>query len=219
MPFQAHWLRSAWLLLLLIVVSVGEAHGAPLRWGFRGGLSAANFGGGISELLASDARLGADVGFVLAFPLAPGFSIQSGAGYLNKGARFTSEATDPLGNPTGTFDSVWKFDYVEVPVLLRADVFRAARVVPYLEAGPSAGIRLKGRFATKGAVVPDVELTSDMKTLDLGYTLGAGLQMAAGVGQVGVGVRFTSGFDDLYDLDNNLSFINRTWTFAVTWMK
>ena len=119
----------------------------------------------------------------------------------------------------GPFDDTWSYDYVEVPVLLRARLLGHDGTRAFAELGPSFAIALRGRLKTGVPGFPDRDLKKDMKPIDPGYAAGLGVDFAAGPGRLGIEARFTRGFSDLFDLSNNVTSINQVWTLALSWLR
>jgi outer membrane protein with beta-barrel domain len=130
-----------------------------------------------------------------------------------------SEGTDPIGNPTGTSQDTWSFEYLEVPLLMRGRMAAFGTSHAFAEVGPMLDFRLSGKFETDAAGVDDVSLTSRMNAFDLGIGAGAGLEFPAGIGRLGLEARYTRGLDDLFDVSGTLSTINQAWTFAVSYTR
>lgn len=207
------------ILAFVCVSAVSAAHAAPIHWGVRGGISAAELGGDFGDATKSSLKSGLDAGVTLAVPFADRFSLSTGASYVNKGSVSEGEGTDPFGNPTGTFESKWKFDYVEVPLLLRVEITQAPGLRPYVEAGPSLGILLDAVFEPGIGPFGSQNIKDTLRPLDVGYAVGVGATLPLQSGRVGFGVRYTSAFSDAYDLDNNLEAFNRTWSLTASWSR
>ena len=205
--------------LLLALAAAPAAAEFPGRYGLRAGVNLSAFAGEFGDLVKPDQRVAANVGFVYEYDFVSWLALHTGVGYSGKGGVGHSEGTDPIGNPTGTSDDTWSFNYLEVPLLLRGrlGVFGTRHV--FAELGPILDFRLSGNFESSPPVVSEVSLTSRMNVFDLGFGAGVGFEFPAGPGRLGLETRYTRGFDDLYDVSGTLSTINQAWTFAVSYTR
>jgi hypothetical protein len=197
------------LLVALLVPATASAAG--VRWGPRAGVNASAFSGEFGDLVRPDVRFFPNVGLALQVDLAPNLAIRTEAAYSVKGGGSSSERTDAYGNPMGESKDTWRFDYVEVPLLIRTRVPLGTRAAPYLEIGPSLAVALGGRFMTEG--FPDLDLRDLMQDVDMGYGGGFGIEFPAGRTRASLEVRYVRGFSDLMR-GNGPTIINQAWTFA-----
>ena len=206
----------AFLSLCLAVPALAKM---PGQIGVRAGVNLSAFGGEFGDAIDPDNRVAPNVALVWEYPFAPKLSFHGELGYSGKGGSLKAEGTDPFGNPTqiGTID--WHFDYLELPLLFRGRFGSVGKVVPFFELGPSIGFALAGKIESDPNLFGTVDVRDDMKTVDLGWAAGAGLEFPAGPGRIGVEARFTRGFSDLYDIDDNFASINQAWTFALSYSR
>lgn len=197
-------------LLTALLIPVA-ASGAGVRWGPRGGINASAFSGEFADLVRPDVRYFPNVGLALQVDLATNVAIRTEAAYSVKGGGSSSTRTDIYGNPLGESKDTWRFEYVEVPLLIRTRVPLGTRAAPYLEVGPSLAIALGGKFTTAG--FPDLDLRDRMNSLDMGYGGGFGIEFPAGRTRASFEVRYSRGFSDLMK-GSGLTIINQAWTFA-----
>jgi hypothetical protein len=205
--------------LLLALAAAPAAAEFPGRYGLRAGVNLSAFAGEFGDLVKPDQRVAANVAFVYEYDFVSWLALHTGVGWSGKGGVGHSEGTDPIGNPTGTSDDTWSFNYLEVPLLMRGrlGVFGTRHV--FAELGPILDFRLSGNFESSPPVVPEVSLTSRMNVFDLGFGAGVGFEFPAGPGRLGLETSYTRGFDDLYDVSGTLSTINQAWTFAVSYTR
>ena len=204
------------LVLMLLACPAGAG---PWRCGGRTGVNGANFAGEYGDVVQPDLRYGLNAGFVGEGELSRVLSLHGEVAYSSKGRTASGNSTDPNGNATKTTDT-WSYDYIEVPILLRARLQRGRGTTLLAEAGPSFGFALAGRFTTDTPPgIPALDLKDQMKTVDAGFALGAGMEFPSGPGRLGIDVRYTRGFSDLYDLSGFSPSINQVWTLAVSWMR
>lgn len=191
----------------------------PGHFGVRAGVNLSAFAGDFGELIEPDHRVAPNIGLTYEYPLSPNIFFHGELGYSGKGGVLSSEGTDPFGNPTGTYKATWSFDYLEVPLLIRGRIGSMGKVTPFLEMGPTVGITLAGKFKTDPKLFDEVDLKDDLKPIDVGFGAGAGLDFPVGPGRLGLEARYTRGFSDLWDIDDNASSINQAWTFALSYMR
>lgn len=92
----------------------------------------------IGGAIKSKSRAGFQVGGYLMLPLAGGIALQPEVHYMQKGTKLEVKVADPSDPLEGDFDI--KLGYVEIPVLLRADL-GSGGLHPFIVAGPSFAIR------------------------------------------------------------------------------
>lgn len=206
------------VVLLGTFLGAASASAAPVHWGPRAGVNISAFTGEFGDLIRPDSRTFPNLGLVYQVDLARNLSFRGEVAYSAKGGGSSSEMTDNAGNPIGTTEEIWRFDYLEIPLLLRTRVPIRTGAVPYLEVGPSFGVTLGGHFESRGSGLPDLDLKGDMKAMDLGLGGGFGIEIPAGPSSISVEARYTRGFSDLWKLDNNLTTVNQAWTFAMSWL-
>src|SRR5262249_931900 len=136
----------------------------PGRYGLRAGVNLSAFTGGFGDLVEPDSRVAANVAFVYEYDFVSKLSLHTGVGYAGKGGVSPSQGTAPFGNPTGTSKDTWSFDYLEVPLLLRARTPSFGRATFFGELGPMLDFKLSGKFETEFAGGSDASLTHLMNT-------------------------------------------------------
>jgi len=204
--------------LLLALAAAPAAAEFPGRYGVRAGINLSAFTGEFGDLVGPDNRVAANVAFVYEYDFISWLALHTGVGYSGKGGVGHSEGTDPVGNPTGTSDDTWSFNYVEVPLLLRGRMPVLGTKHVFAELGPMLDFRLSGKFESTLSG-PEESLTDQMNVFDLGVGAGVGIEFPAGPGRLGLETRYTRGLDDLYDVSGTLSTINQAWTFAVSYTR
>jgi hypothetical protein len=204
---------------LVVLTLAGPAAAMPWRWGVRVGVNGANFGGEFNQVVNTNLRYGLNAGLVGEGELSRALALHAEIAYSSKGAKVSEESTDAFGNPTSAGNDTWAYDYIEVPLLLRARLERAHGRALFVELGPSFGITISGRFKPGAPGFSEVDVKDNMKNVDAGFALGTGVEFAAGSGRLGIEARYTRGFSDLYDLSGNFDTINQVWTLALAWMR
>jgi hypothetical protein len=168
-----------------------------VRFGFRGGLNVADLQGDAVQsfttlagyapdgTISKSMRPGFYAGLYATLPLAPGFAIEPGINYSEKGAVLTGTLPFPAldflnAKVTGTA----RLAYVDVPVL--AKVF----VTPgfYLYAGPQASFLVSGKARVDASVLgfsaykQDFDVADQLRKVDFAAVGGLGYQFDNGLG-------------------------------------
>ena len=94
-----------------------------------------------------------------------------------------------------------------------------AGVSPFLDLGLSAGFTVSGKIESYPVLVRVRGVGPSMHPIDYGWAAGTGVEFAAGSGRIGVEARFTRGFGDLFDIQDNLSLINQAVTLSVSYAR
>lgn len=104
-------------------------------------------------------------------------SLRTNISYERKGSVFTSQATDMNGNPLGEITTNTNFDYLTLPILVRATFGK--KVQFFVNAGPYFGYLIKQTFVSKGDNIQTTtsDNTSLFKRLDTGLSTGLGLSV------------------------------------------
>jgi hypothetical protein len=191
----------------------------PGGLGLTGGVNVSAFTGELGDLIRPDAKMFPNFGLVYQADIAPNLSFRGEATYSVKGGAGRTQGTDNAGNPTYVSEDTWRFEYLEVPLLVRTRFPVRSGAVPYLEVGPAIAVTLGGRFESKGSGLPDQDLRHDMKAVDVGFGGGLGVEIPAGLAHLHVAARYLRGLSDLWNLDDNLTMVNQTWTFALSWVR
>lgn len=186
-------LTTAFLITLPTVVA------AQATVGFRGGLSLASVGGDDAEDL--DSTTGVNIGGFVNVPLSDVLGLQIGAGFVQKGAEETELGVKiEIG-----------VDYIEIPVLLMLSPPTTGNVGFNFFFGPAVSFKTGCSLsASEGGVdvsidCDDPEFEADLKSVDFGAMLGAGLDIGVtdnisvvveGFYNLGLTKIDDSGFDD-----------------------
>jgi len=193
------------LALVLFLPSVSQAIG--IEKGVKAGLNLANFRGEFADLVGTETKMGFVGGPFVAFAFAPDLALQVEALFTMKGAKIRSEVTDMSGNSLGIYNTFVNVSYVEVPVLLRCTLLQAAPVHPMLYLGPTVGFNTRARVASDFGPFDEQKL-DNLKTVDFGAAVGAGVGVKLGGQRLLADVRYTTGFADIYDIQGNAESIN-----------
>ena len=179
--------------------------------GIRVGLNFATFGGeeaktiqtllrGVPTVSGTDAgrRTGFMVGGFIVADFSGLLALQPGVRYIQKGNQTTFTARNSDGETESGIITV-EVDYVEVPILARAELPAVGPVVPHVLAGPTLG------FSVNTAAEASLEAESEVINVgeDLGgnavsLEFGAGASIKVGAGRVvTLDARFGLGLSDV----------------------
>ena len=209
--------RGRCLSAIVAILALGlqaEARAGVWEGGVKTGLNLASFRGDYPELVGTKAKLGFVGGGYVAYRLGPAVALQTELLYSMKGTKVSSEWIDQTGNPTGTIESFWILDYLEVPLLVRVSFAQESMVRPELIVGPALGFKLRARFEFGAPGTGSSDL-HDVRPVDVGATLGAGASIGRGPFRLLLEARYTTGFSDLYDISGNYESINQAFAFMV----
>ena len=177
--------------------STGSSTGSGVRFGFRAGLNVADLRGDAVQSFTSLAgyapngsvtrqlRPGFYAGVFATLPLGPGFAIEPGITYAEKGAVLKGTLPFPAldflnANVTGTA----RLAYIDVPVL--AKVYLTPGF--YLYAGPQASFLVSGKARVDARVLgfsaykQDFDVSNQLRKVDFAAVAGLGYQFDNGFG-------------------------------------
>lgn len=160
--------------LFLFLVAFGVFFAANAQFGIRAGLSSGNF---------SDTNFNAKVGYHV------GGYYRLGTGFISvePGVQFSTKGYEGNVKTTGAVISE-KLNYVDIPVLIRLNVYEFLNVF----AGPQASLLLSRKYELDGNTDTSTEVIS-------GYDIG---------GVVGLGVSILSGINFQISYDLGLKSLN-----------
>jgi hypothetical protein len=136
-------------VVVLLIASVPLYSQTSVKLGFQGGINLAN--GTVDPDLSTTTRTGMMGGAAFEIEFTDVFSIQPELLYVQKGAKF--EDTE-MGIP---FKATLKFDYIEIPVLLKA-TFGSSDFKPFVFFGPNLGFNIGSEL--------EIEVMGDTETVD-----------------------------------------------------
>lgn len=124
-------------------------------------------------------------------------SLRTNIAYERKGSVLTAQATDINGNPFGEITINTNFDYLTLPILVRATFGK--KVQFFVNAGPYFGYLIKQTFVSKGDNIPTT--TSDNTSLDKRFDTGVSTGL-------GLSVPIKTKFAFSFEIRNNLGLYN-----------
>jgi hypothetical protein len=200
-------------LFVFAFLAPAAAGAASIEKGVKAGVNLANFRGEFADIAHPKAKAGFVVGAFVAFGFAPDLAIQVEGLFSMKGAKGTGSNGGATGNYTGAFENTIDLRYLEVPMLLRGTLLRTAVVQPMYCLGPAIGISLGGKAQSDAPVRRDRDLT-DLKAVDIGLALGGGAGFKVGGKKILTEIRYTTGFGDIYDIEDNAESINHVFSLT-----
>lgn len=201
--------------ILMLFALCAYAQDAPLAKGVigkgieagvvLGNLTGSDAKGMMADLSGEDIAaekkmlLGFGGGAFVTYGFTPMFAIQPEVLYMMKGAKY--EAT-----VDGTaYTMKVKLSYLEVPVLLKVMPQMKGNIKPNFFAGPYAAFLLSAK-ATLDPVPEgedgEADLKDDMKSIEFGFTVGAGLDFAMNKGKITLDGRYDLGMNKLADIED-----------------
>ena len=201
-------------LSVVLIALPAVAWAMPVHLGARLGLSLSNIHGEFADFVSPDNKLGFQGGGMIEIPAGP-IGVALELNYVQRGFVTTQQEADDTGNPTGTIDSRLNLSYLEVPVLVRAPLPLGGAWQPYAVLGPSFGFALAATAETDAPGYADLDLSDDMKPVDMGATAGLGVYIGRGPVRLAVETRYFTGFSDLWDISGNIESINHGFGFTV----
>ncbi|HLR26344.1 MAG TPA: porin family protein [Fodinibius sp.] len=179
-------LLSVFLLSGLVLFAHSNAQA---QFAIKGGVNIANFN---DTDASTDSRTGLMAGATYGFqiPFSP-VSIQPGVFYAQKGVK--SSSTYGEGKV--------KLDYIEVPVVAKFDfVLDNPMLTPHVYFGPYVGfnINAEAEASTDDGGSVSADFDDQVKKTDFGVVVGAG----ADISRFNLGVRYSAGLTDVYDVEN-----------------
>lgn len=141
--------------------------------------------------------------------LIPLLSLQTEILYSEKGAKLDMPFDDI--DDFASIDASIDLTYLEVPVLLRAGL-PIPGFSPFLYAGPAFAYNLSAEitsdieFTDNGqqfSVSGSEDIKDEIKSFDVGFIVGAGLEFGLPMLKLHAEVRYTMGLSNISDVDNN----------------
>lgn len=194
----------AFLMAVFLIQTQTVSAGSRFHYGARAGLN-----GSWITASGSDPRFDFVGGAFATIPLSDRFSIQPEVLYTRKGGKDSQLIPYIELNLTADF----RFEYIEVPLLLRYSFGTNAQMSPYLYAGPSIAFNLSSnvRLETElGQAQIDIV---NMKSTDIGLTVGGGTDVALRHFSLVFDLRLTVGLGNFLQAskpfvdDENVAFV------------
>ncbi len=209
------------MIVVMSIFFVMPASAQIFGIGFKGGLNFSTLRGDftfVEDGVEMDFPMSTKTGFVVgaAFntSLLPFISLQPEILYSEKGAKIDMpfdefDFFDEFGS--ASVDASIDLAYLEVPVLLRAG-FPIPGFSPFVYAGPAFAFNLSAEMnydidvTVNGMQFSESEsedIKDDIKSFDLGFVLGGGLEFGLPMLKLHAEIRYTMGLSNILDIENN----------------
>lgn len=182
-------MKKIYLLLGTIICLGWNARAQTPQLGIKGGINIANlhYDNGYNP----DSKVGAHVGLLAHFHVAPYLAVQPEVVFSMQGAEYGTE--DLSAN------------YLNVPFLFQYMAPGGLR----LETGPQVGLLLGAEYEHANGI--DEDYDNRMKKSDLGWAFGVGFLSSSGLG---IDARYNLGLTEVFKgLPNDVT--NRVWQFGL----
>jgi len=177
---------------LALVASAGVASAAGMYGGFKGGINMASLSGDSVDDL--DTRNGFAGGLFWGTSIAQQFDVRIEGLYVSKGAEGPSGVT----GDGHAHDTVFKLDYIEIPVLFVANFGSGEKLGFNVFGGPTFAFNIKDE-----AEVEDHDETVDLeaKGFEFGAAIGAGLEYMMSSFALTFDARYSLGASNISDTE------------------
>jgi hypothetical protein len=136
------------------------------------------------------------LGGYVGIPVNRTFAVQPEALFTMKG-----DSEDAGGVSAST-----KLNYIEVPVLARAQFMHDASARPSIYAGPTVGFNISANVeADDGTGSIEADIKDNVNPIDFGVAFGGGVEIpfSNGKNSVGLDVRYTMGLNNINDTEGD----------------
>lgn len=206
-------------LVAALLPAVSSAHAQlsteslpPTRLGLTAGANFARLSG--PNFNSGQRRDGFVGGLVLVTPFAPRMAFQLEALYAMKGG---------VSRPTSTSTATLALDYIEIPVMLRADIPASRSVRPFVYSGPAfnyrvgCGVDASPSFGSQNTSCDELEAgdptIGTLNRFDVGWIFGGGVAFDAHGRALTIGGRYEFG---LRGIASNNDAKNRLWSIVAS---
>lgn len=178
-------MKNTFFVLTLIVFSAMGVVAQSISGGFKVGANFANqkYDSDFGDF-TPDARTSLHLGLFATIKFSENFGVQPELMYNSVGSKFNFGTSG---------DVVSKLDYLTIPVMLR---YSPAKIFN-LHAGPQFGMLLSAKQEYNGN---SEDMKDNLKGLDLGLGIGAGVDLPMGLG---FSARYVAGLSDISDDTNS----------------
>lgn len=193
-------MKKTYLVLMMMLLSTATVF-AQAQVGLRLGANWATTinGEDMPDGIEEPWRPGMVLGLASSFHFGPMFAIAPEVNFSQRGYKME-------GNAGGIdFSTENRYNYLEIPVLFRlsfGDVLKG-----YVNAGPAFSYWLGGKLGDDDIDFGDLD---DENRLEIGASVGGGIQLDTEVGSFLIDLRYTRGFTDMVkDLSGDEEFKNQ----------
>jgi len=155
-------------------------------FGVKAGVNMANLTGEGTEKSDLSMRMGFGGGVFVNYAFTELFAVQVEALYMMKGATYEFE---------GKSYDIAKFDYIELPLLLKVTIPTEGKIKPAIFAGPTFGFLMSAKALGDEMVEEDVK--DQMNSMDIGILGGAEIGYQLEKGMIFLGASYEVGLQNL----------------------
>lgn len=165
------------IILFFLVLAFCRTYGQTNKYeyGIEGGPSLISLHGNqvISEF--HNSTIGFTSGLFFQYNFKKIISLRTNLAYERKGSTIKGKVLDEIGNSIGNVRSNLNFDYLTIPILVRATF--GNKYLFFVNTGPYLGYLLKQTIVSRGEKIPTTTKNeaSLYKKIDLGISAGLGL--------------------------------------------
>ena len=160
------------LVLGALLLACATTAQAQTRFGIKGGVALANmYGDAVGNV---ELRKGLTGGAFLEIPATPSISVQLEGLYTQKGA--IEKALIDLGGGLTIAEGTWKYDYIDVAALLKANFGETTRIGIY--GGPVFSVLMSAHAVGEGV---DEDIKDLAKSNDIGGAAGVSIEFSGGI--------------------------------------
>jgi hypothetical protein len=186
-------------LVFCLACAMDLRGGSRLHFGLTGGASVTSHWSPLkkSDLYSVDTRFinGMSAGVLAGYTVSRRFVLRAECVSIEKGG--VHDVSIP-GFFLGTIRADYRFCYVEVPVLLEAQLLKKGRFTLHTDGGFYAASVQSARYVLKNAIFGTIEQNlSAREKWDFGFLFGAGVDAALWKFRLGAGYRYSMGMADV----------------------
>lgn len=185
---------SLLILMLIISLSTNSAFAQLIGAGIKAGAGFAELQG--SDVNQSvDSKTGFSGGAFVTYAFNNVIAIQPEILYVFKGAKFTNTTI-----AYGTVEGEVVFDYLEIPILIKAMLPTSSKFKPNVFIGPSLGIltNAKIKIESPPGYVPR-SIKEETSSTDFGLSFGAGIEFELPQGAITLDGRYNLGLSSTFE--------------------
>lgn len=179
---------------------VAAAQYAPATFGFKAGVNSSTLSLNNSPIPEVSPIWGAVGGVFVGKNMSENFGLQLEALVSQRGAKEDASAS------VGTI----RTNYLDVPLTARFGSTSSSNMHFHVFTGPQFGLLLQAEVTDEPLDVKR-DIKDDLKSWDLGWTLGAGVEM----NRLSLDARYTLGLTNINKFDSDGELKNRTFTFLL----
>lgn len=209
-------LTGAVIIFVISLFITSSSYSQIPSIGVKVGLSASNVSGYTTD---TDSKTGFSAYLFTDLLNLPFISIGGEAGYVQKGFNLPVVTTDPMGNPTSSYDITAKINYVNVALIGKLKLASKSGPTPYILAGPTIGVKASTGSSSSGGTNPvDQEIETVLegyKSTTYGGTFGIGLEVpAALILNIIAEARYNLDFGNSFE-NANMKLKNKGFEFLI----